>query len=192
MPKKGEGNRRRIVEAANRLFYERGFHRTALADIAAASQIPKGNFYFYFRTKDEILDAVVDSRCERLRARLDDWERKRPDPIDRLRRMSEIVVRDWAEVVRYGCPMGTLVLELGKQEADLKVHAVRMFEMLVDWAETQFAKVLDRKAARRHARQLLVRMQGAAVLASALGDKSWLFDEQRAIADWLDRLRPDR
>jgi TetR/AcrR family transcriptional repressor of nem operon len=192
MQKKGEHKRQQIISTANELFYQRGFHQTSLADIADACGIPKGNFYFYFRTKDDILNAVVDLRAERFEDRLKEWEKEYPEPLDRLIRMSEMGVRDWEGIVRYGCPMGTLLLELGKQDCEVKKHARRQFEMILAWTGAQFAALAGPGEARKLARRMLARMQGAAVLANAFSDESWLFDEQRAIAEWLEGLAPEK
>ena len=51
-----------IVEAADRLFYRQGYEHTSFADIADAVQISRGNFYYHFESKDEILDAVIGAR----------------------------------------------------------------------------------------------------------------------------------
>ena len=47
-----------IVQAADALFYERGFEHTSFADIADAVRISRGNFYYHCKTKDEILTAA--------------------------------------------------------------------------------------------------------------------------------------
>jgi TetR/AcrR family transcriptional regulator, transcriptional repressor for nem operon len=59
---RGAENRERIVAAADRLFYERGFQATSFSDIAEAAGVPKGNFYYYFKTKDALLEGVIDWR----------------------------------------------------------------------------------------------------------------------------------
>ncbi|MFM2281198.1 MAG: hypothetical protein RLZZ444_3429, partial [Pseudomonadota bacterium] len=51
-----------IVQVADRLFYEQGFDSTAFADIAEAVGISRGNFYHHFKTKDDILAAVIALR----------------------------------------------------------------------------------------------------------------------------------
>ena len=48
MGTKGEGNRQRIIEAADNLFYRRGYNQTSFQDISDATGIPRGNFYYYF------------------------------------------------------------------------------------------------------------------------------------------------
>ena len=54
--------RDQIVEAADQLFYQNGYERTSFSDIAEAVHISRVNFYYHFRTKDEILDAVIGLR----------------------------------------------------------------------------------------------------------------------------------
>ena len=62
--------RDRIVEAADALFYQRGFERTSFADIADSVRLSRGNFYYHFKTKDDILDAVIALRATRTQAML--------------------------------------------------------------------------------------------------------------------------
>ena len=63
-----------IVEAALRIFAERGFHATSLEDVAAAAGITKGTVYWYFKQKDDLLRAVA-GRVSPLVGRLQDlWE----------------------------------------------------------------------------------------------------------------------
>ncbi len=54
--------RERIEEKADALFYEAGFEATSFADIADAVGISRGNFYHHFKSKDDILDAVINRR----------------------------------------------------------------------------------------------------------------------------------
>ena len=63
MGSKGESNRQRIIDAADALFYQRGYNQTSFQDISDETGIPRGNFYYYFKTKDEILSAVVATRA---------------------------------------------------------------------------------------------------------------------------------
>lgn len=54
-----QSTRNLIVEEADALFYESGFEATSFAEIAKAVGISRGNFYHHFKTKDDILDAVI-------------------------------------------------------------------------------------------------------------------------------------
>src|SRR6202040_3940961 len=60
--------RTRLIETATKLAYGRGFRETSLADIAEAARVPVGNVYYYFKTKEELAEAVVERRLEEFRA----------------------------------------------------------------------------------------------------------------------------
>ena len=76
MGTKGDNNRTRIIEAADQLFYQRGYNQTSFSDIADITGIPRGNFYYYFKTKDEILAAVVDARVAQYQEALTDCDKR--------------------------------------------------------------------------------------------------------------------
>lgn len=63
--KKGDLRRTQILDAAEQLFYERGYDRTSVQDILDALQMSKGGFYHYFDAKDSVLRAVSERRAER-------------------------------------------------------------------------------------------------------------------------------
>lgn len=88
----GDDTRRRIVDAADELFYERSFEATSFADIAAEVGLSRGNFYYHFKTKDEILDAVIALRLARTRATLDAWDEASALPAQRIRSFVQILV----------------------------------------------------------------------------------------------------
>ena len=70
-----------IVEAADRLFYRQGYEHTSFSDIADAVRISRGNFYYHFKTKDEILDAVIGARLAGTQEMLDAvGDRRESDP----------------------------------------------------------------------------------------------------------------
>ncbi len=64
----------RIVSAAWQLFYEKGYNRTTVDDIIALSGTSKGSFYYYFNTKDELLNTlsvILDDYYEELETKMD-------------------------------------------------------------------------------------------------------------------------
>jgi AcrR family transcriptional regulator len=62
--RKGEESRKRIIDAAEKLFGEKGFQATSVQDVLDALGISKGGFYHYFETKMELLTAVCNRRAE--------------------------------------------------------------------------------------------------------------------------------
>src|SRR5260370_24786031 len=67
--------RTRLIETAMKLAYGRGFRQTSLADIAEAARVPGGNVYYYFKTKEELAEAVVERRLEEFRTARAEWDR---------------------------------------------------------------------------------------------------------------------
>ena len=56
--KKGIERRDQIIEAAEKLFYEKGYEQTSVQDVLDALSLSKGGFYHYFQSKIELLEAV--------------------------------------------------------------------------------------------------------------------------------------
>ncbi|QYO63930.1 TetR/AcrR family transcriptional regulator [Leptolyngbya sp. 7M] len=54
----------RILATSLRLFCEKGYYATSIEDIAKQAQISKGLLYHYFRSKEEVLSALVDRRID--------------------------------------------------------------------------------------------------------------------------------
>ena len=75
--------RSQLVSAAVGLAYQNGFGATSLADIAHEAEVPLGNVYYYFKTKDEIGEAIVELRLAELSAQRQRWN-EAGSPKDRL------------------------------------------------------------------------------------------------------------
>ncbi len=189
MPERGEANRQHIVETANRLFYQRGYNQTSFSDIADAAKIPRGNFYYYFKTKDDILAAVIDHRMDDIRVMLAEWDAASPEPRARLRRFLGMVRDSGKDLARYGCPMGSLNIELGKAQPALKARARKMFDLFRDWIAAQL-RALGIRNPEPLALHLLARAQGAAVVAQVYGDTALLNAEIDQLDAFLDSLAP--
>ncbi len=184
----GVTNKERIVEAAQKLFYKQGYAATSFSDIAQAADIPRGNFYYYFKTKDEILGSVIENRLQELRTRLEHWDRHVAKPRDRLLAFLEYPLEDEDNIVRYGCPVGTLATEMAKSGGDLHSKTVVLLEVIVNWLETQFAAISRTNEARVLAMHTQARLQGATVLANAYHDSAFLHRELVKLKDWIKAL----
>lgn len=182
----GKTTRDYIVEAANELFYRQGFEHTSFSDIADAIQISRGNFYHHFKSKDEILDAVINVRLANTRKMLEQWEIEGKQPADRIRSFINILIMNRAKIKRHGCPVGTLCTELAKLDHGSQAEANRLFTLFRTWLRRQFT-LLGRKAdADALAMHLLARSQGVATLASAFHDEKFIKQEVKRMCDWLE------
>jgi AcrR family transcriptional regulator len=63
-------NRQAILEAARRVFAERGYGATTVRDIIRATPLASGTFYNYFKSKEEVFQAIQDESALRIRPRL--------------------------------------------------------------------------------------------------------------------------
>ena len=181
------GKRERLIASAGDLLHRQGVAATTLAQVAEAADVPAGNVYYYFKTKDELVRAVIESRAGQVVTMLDSLQARR-SPAARLKALA----RQWESmrdlVARYGCPFGTLAAELDRREDGLDREAAKPISLILDWAEDQF-----RQLARRDARELAITLfsgvQGGALLANALRDPDLMTAQVRHLERWIDSLR---
>ncbi|WP_374585407.1 TetR/AcrR family transcriptional regulator [Pseudoduganella sp.] len=190
MDKPTTGTRERIVDTADRLFYERGYGHTSFADIAAAVELSRGNFYYHFKSKDEILAAVIDLRRARTQAMLDGWSTAGATPRERIGCFIDMMAMNAAAIRRNGCPVGTLCTELAKLEHPALPQANTLFSLFREWLGAQFVQLGGRAAADADslAMHLLARSQGIATLANAFDDAGFIRHEVSQLHGWLDAI----
>jgi TetR/AcrR family transcriptional regulator, transcriptional repressor for nem operon len=180
------GKRERLVESARDLFHEQGVHRTTLAQVAERADVPLGNVYYYFKSRDELIGAVLDGYQAQAATLIQAFERHR-SPQARLKALA----RSWADlgeiVARHGCPMGTLCAELDKTAGGHDREAAAVMARIVDWAENQF-RLLGKRDARDLAVALFAGIQGAALLANTFRDPTILTRQTRHLEHWIDTL----
>ncbi|MGC1296182.1 MAG: TetR/AcrR family transcriptional regulator [Alloacidobacterium sp.] len=123
MPSKHISSRQRIVEAAVWLFYANGYNATGVAEILKKAKVNSGSFYYFFKSKEELLMAVLDWYLENLDPIL-----IRPvyeatsDPMERVFALldgyrQKILMTEFD----FTCPIGRLALEI--DPARRNVHA---------------------------------------------------------------------
>lgn len=188
MSKKSDRTRQRIVEAANRLFYHQGYADTSFTDIVKAAGVPRGNIYYYFKSKDEILRATIAYRSKRIQTMLHNWSAEYRTPIERLNRFLEILTDSADSLAQYGCPMGSLNTELGKINPELQQQSKYMFTLFEDWLTDQFSELGYAGKAREYARRLLSRGQGISVITHIYKDKKFLLQEMDLLGRWVNGL----
>jgi TetR/AcrR family transcriptional repressor of nem operon len=150
-----------IVQAADLLFYERGFEKTSFADIAESVKISRGNFYYHFKSKDDILAAVIELRAANTAAMLEGWARKASTPLARLRCFAEMLIHG---------------------------NAGMIFGQFRTWLREQFEALGHGPDADALAMHLLSRSQGIASLANAFHDERFIRHEVQMIENWLESL----
>ncbi|MFI6576031.1 TetR/AcrR family transcriptional regulator [Nocardiopsis sp. NPDC050513] len=181
--------RRRLAAAAARVLHEQGVERTTIADIAHAADIPVGNVYYYFKTKDDLVRAALTehtTHLAELTRRLDQL----PDPRQRLKALVDAWVAQRHTTARHGCPTGTLAVELDKrQDTTLDQDVAHTLRQLLDWAEHQF-RTLGLADPHDLALTLLSHYQGMSLLTNALRDPDITTRQGARLTHWIDTLAP--
>ncbi|WP_343952521.1 TetR/AcrR family transcriptional regulator [Nonomuraea longicatena] len=185
--RRGADKRRRLSAAAAQVLHHQGVERTTIADIAHAADVPVGNVYYYFKTKDDLVRAALSEHTARLEEITDGLDRL-PDPRERLKTLVAAWVEQREVAARYGCPTGTLAAELDKRaDGVLDREAGEVIRMLVDWAERQF-RALGLPGAADHAITFVAAYQGMSLLSNALHDPEIMTSQGAALTAWLDSL----
>ncbi len=170
------------------MFHQHGVEKATLADIAAAAEVPLGNVYYYFRTKDALVSAVIERyghTYEVMSAELDQHEQ----PADRLKALLRALTSRRERLASFGCPIGSLSTELDKRDDVLRTEAAGVLSSVIDWAEPQF-QAMGRDDARELAVALIASYEGITVLASALRDPGLITAEGERLERWIDSLTP--
>ena len=110
---KGDITKQKILETACSLFYLKGYNGTSVDDILKAAKVKKGNFYFHFKSKEDLGYAVIDAYAARTIPLLQEALQQDGNPLSRLFDLFRKQDRRM-KTARYrgGCPCGNLALEL--------------------------------------------------------------------------------
>ena len=177
------GKRERLVAGAREVIHHQDVEKTTIADIAGAADVPVGNVYYYFKTKDELVEAAIDgyatcSSAARL-ARAPSHATGAPTGL--VRALTE--QRDLA--AEYGCPMGSLCSELDKRAEPLGCR--HLLELPIEWADCQF-RLLGRRDARDLTVALIASYHGIALLTNTFRDPELMARQARRLERWIDSL----
>ena len=189
MNAKGIAIREKIITLADNLFYKNGFSNTSFSDISNAVGISRGNFYYHFKTKDDILAAVIDQRKAVIKNMLQKWNENASTPEERLGKFVDMLREEHNEITEHGCPIGSTCNELSKLGNVNYSRATGMIELFRQWLAEQFlAMDFDQSKADQLAMHLIGRTQGITVIANAYTDCAYLLREVEQLKEWIQSL----
>ena len=183
---RGLGKRERLVEGARLVLHQQGVEKTTLADIAQAADVPVGNVYYHFKTKDQLVEAAIDAHAQDVRAALASLEQHRT-PKMRMKAFVRMLAKQGELAARYGCPQGALCSELDKRDDGLPRSAAALMQIPIDWAEQQF-RAMGRRDARDLAVALIAAYQGISLLTNTFRKPELMAREARRLERWIDSL----
>lgn len=179
--KRKEDKKEKVIQSAKELMYIQGYHQTTLADIAAHSGISVGNIYYYFKTKELLVQAVVDERTRSFIERTQEWESE-PDPRKRLLLFLETPLSINQSIVEKGCPVGSLLQELNKSEEMEAGKVNTTIRAYLDWVTEQF-RLLGKENPRARANSFIASLQGGYLLTNSLNDPEILTSQIRQLQE---------
>jgi AcrR family transcriptional regulator len=178
--------RQRLIEGARLVLHQQGVEKTTIADIAQAAEVPVGNVYYYFKTKDELVQAAIDAHAQDIQTMLASFDRHR-SPKGRLKAFVKLLTAQREIAARYGCPQGTLCSELDKRDDGLSRACAKLMQLPIDWAERQF-RAMGRRDARDLAIALIAAYEGIALLTNTFREPDLMARETRRLDRWIDSL----
>ena len=112
MAKTKEERRNEIIETAGKLFEEKGYEQTQVQDIVNEIGVAKGLFYYYFKSKDEVMEELADRYADAIIDAVNELIDKDISTFDKINRIFQIFI-DSAEK-KFGIFMGILNVKNGK------------------------------------------------------------------------------
>ena len=140
---KGAATRDQILDVAGKLIHLRGYHATSLDDVLKASGVGKGNFYYYFKSKEDLGYAILDRMLQAFVERTLEpaFADAVADPVVQIKEFLDRVLDNQRQRSCIGgCPIGNLASELSDVHEGFRQRLAGMF---LQWRVT-LAEVLAR------------------------------------------------
>jgi TetR/AcrR family transcriptional repressor of nem operon len=185
MPRSSD-KRERLLRSADQLILKQGFNQTTLAEIAEDSNVPLGNVYYYFRTKEAIGETVIKNRLDNLRQLLQKCSAE-ATPKARLVAFLNYPVTIQASLVEHGCPLGTLAYELSRMDGFLRESSRGLIKEMLDWSTEQFEQ-MGKTNARSLGLRFVSQLQGMSLVANTLEDPQVITDMVEQTRQWIETL----
>ncbi len=178
--------RARLIEAADKLFYEQGVNVTTLANIASLADVPLGNVYYYFKSKESIVLAVIARRREMIQAQFAEWSSLNQK--GRLKSFIESNATLSSQTATFGDWLGSLCQELCKQTGDISNAASELLKDVLKWCETQFKELGKGEKSQSLALSLLSGIQGTSLLTLTFKDPKVTEQQTNYLNQWLEAV----
>jgi TetR/AcrR family transcriptional repressor of nem operon len=196
--KKGEETKARILQVARELIHARGYKNTGLQDILDASGVPKGSFYLYFRSKEDLGRELIVTYRQTIR----DGAAQRIALVAERGAIPQIVeaFRHAAQAqsvggCRSGCLLGNLAAEITDSHLELRREIAACFQDLMQafadvLEEGQRRGELTREFETQSAAAFLVSvMEGTVLVAKARREPATFLACENSLVRYLDTLR---
>jgi AcrR family transcriptional regulator len=167
----------RLINAADKLFREKSLNLTTLADIAQEADVPLGNVYYYFKTKELIVHSVIQKRINIINEQFKEWEELSPKK--RVISFIELNKSQYDLFSSFGDPLVLMCYEVSRDNSELSVAASGFIKHILSWLQSQFLMMSkNEEDSRSSAIAILMDVQGINFMSFVLrGEKvSHMYD----------------
>ena len=187
--------RARLVMTALRMFWEKGYNSTSIADVLKGAEANSGSLYHFFPGKSDLLVAVLELYHEGIGPMLlqPAWDGVN-DPVERIFALLGRYRKSLQDTdCFYGCPIGSLALELHEPDLPVRVMLAKNFATWIDAIEaclnearSNFVLEID---AREVAQFVLTVMEGGVMQARTFRDIDYFDAAVRQLRQYLELLQ---
>ena len=180
---KGKRNRDSLISAAARLFWQRGYFATSIADLAVDANIPVGNIYYYFRSKADVAYAVADGFVLDTEDMIAEIIAASPVPRSRLTALVDRLGASQRSRLNHGCPVAGAMREFRLDAPKASARAAEVFSLISAFIASEIGRTGTRPAiALSVGRAAVAEWQGGIILGSALQETSVVAESARRLA----------
>lgn len=127
---KGLRTKEKIIRTAARLFLQKGYHATGINEILAQTGVPKGSFYFHFKSKKELTSHVAQFYSDRLQAWFEETAKNK-----KWNEFIGSLVADMKLMAQkgrhFGCPLGVIGVEIALHEPEITGQYVQVMDNIM-------------------------------------------------------------
>lgn len=187
--KKGEESRQRLIECAAELFWKNGYSATGISEILKQTGLPKGSFYFYFKSKDDLATAVTEYYQKilleqfRSSSQGNDWESFIEEIFDYL--FGRATGQTFA-----GCPYAVMGMETALSKpavASVFMEGLKKFEQI--FQEVLLYSGLSPDHAKILSQRMLSIYQGYLLLGRIINNTSFLKNARKNMLEMYREYR---
>jgi len=160
----------RLIQAAYQLFREKSYHATTLAMIAEQAEVPLGNVYYYFKSKEALLHAVLDRLTQNLQKLILDINEK-PTQKERIKDFIQYIANNAVELSHFGDPIVSLAKEV-RDYPEIHCKITEAMKNVCRWFNQQFLGLTSNPQLQAHS--LLQRLYGIIALATSLNSAEYI------------------
>lgn len=155
-----------IIYTAANLIHQRGYNNVGIKVILDELNIPKGSFYHYFKSKEDLGIGIINMYRDMLQEELVGFDKD----INSLFKLynsyfDRLIVMD----LKRGCPIGNLILELADEKEAFREALLEWYKVLEDWT-SEVLEVSNIDNSRDRAKALIAAFEGTMLLVKLAKD----------------------